>query len=71
MNEEYNDWWLSQFPCSCGHSPDRHILAPIDGVCRACVDCHGEFGAFLKYGSALKDAADADVFSLDQGRKVQ
>jgi cytochrome c553 len=53
----YREWWQAQFPCPCGHSPDRHYRAPQDGICTACADCHGSGGALMRYASALVEAA--------------
>ena len=52
-DERYHEWWLAQFPCPCGHPPERHFLAPVKGGCRACLDCHGEFPAILAYAEAI------------------
>ena len=51
---EYKEWWLAQFPCPCGHSPDSHYLAPIDGECRSCSECHPD--AMYRYSMALAKA---------------
>ena len=56
--EDYAEWWKAQFPCECGHSPDSHFLAPIDGVCRSCKECHGEWGGILRTGQALANATE-------------
>ena len=59
-DEEYAEWWIAQFPCECGHSPDSHFLAPIDGVCRSCKECHGEVDGMLRYSQALVKAMEED-----------
>ena len=55
--KKYATWWDAQFPCPCGHSPDRHFQAPIEGECLACADCHGDAGAILRFGTAVVEAA--------------
>lgn len=51
MSDEYIDWWKAQFPCPCGHSQNSHFLAPKDGECRACAECHDD--AHIRYGLTL------------------
>ena len=51
--EDYAEWWKAQFPCECGHSPDSHFLAPEDGTCRSCLECHGEGGGILRFAQSI------------------
>ena len=60
MVDDYKTWWLKQFPCECGHSPDDHFLAPENGKCRSCIKCHGEFGGIALYGQEITKAVEVE-----------
>ena len=64
--QDYEGWWLAQFPCPCGHPPEDHFLCPDDGKCRACTRCHGEGGSIANMGLSMLNKPTGDWVPLSE-----